>query len=135
MLKMSPYLVLKGNALTALRFYQSVLGGTLTVTMQSEFNPDPAVAELLMHGQLDTATFTLMASDLPLDMAGLGSGNTQICIWGDDRETARAWFTGLAEGGTVTTEFAPQMWGDNYGDLVDQFGVVWAVNASGPNPA
>lgn len=131
MLTMSPYLVFKGRGTAAMTFYQTIFGGELDLTMQSEFNPDPAVADLLMHAQLETTSFTLMASDLPADMAALGAGNTQICIWGDDLETARIWFSALADGGTITTDFAPQMWGDNYGDLIDKFGVVWAVNASG----
>ncbi len=133
MLTVSPYIILRGKAKPAIMFYQSVFGGELAITMQSEYNPDPAVADLVMHGQLTTDTFTLMVSDDPRSGEELPSGNIQICIWGDDLETARAWFTALSDGADVTTPFAPQMWGDHYGDLTDKFGVSWSVDAGTPS--
>ena len=41
-------------------------------------------------------------------------------------------FAALSDGGTVTVPFERQMWGDDYGQVRDRFGVVWHVNrASG----
>ena len=131
MLKMSPYIVLTGRASEALDFYQSIFGGTVDKMPHSTFNPDPSLAGQLMHGQLDTDGFTLMCADDPRGGETRATGNTSICLWGGDAETGRRWFEALAEGGTVNTAFATQMWGDSYGDLVDKFGVEWAVNVSG----
>lgn len=132
MLNMSPYLVFKGHARPALTFYQSVFGGRVTISTFSDFSQGRdmgALADQVMHGQLETESFTLMASDDPTDADPLGAGNTQICLWGDDLETARAWFTALSDGGQVGAPFDKQMWGDHYGDVVDRFGVTWSVNA------
>ena len=45
-----------------------------------------------------------------------------------DREALTRYFSGLSEGGTVETELATQMWGDDYGAIVDRFGVRWMFN-------
>ncbi len=39
-------------------------------------------------------------------------------------------FTKLAEGGTVTMALEKQVWGDEYGQLTDKYGVAWMVNLS-----
>ena len=62
MLNASPYVIFSGQAREALEFYQSILGGELRVMLQSQYNPDPAVADLVMHGQLDLPGFSLMAN-------------------------------------------------------------------------
>lgn len=52
----------------------------------------------------------------------------RIAIAGDDLEALTAAFSGLAQGGTVSTPLEKQMWGDTYGEVVDQFGVAWMFN-------
>ena len=84
-----------------------------------------------MHGQLDTpAGFTLMVSDAMPGMAAAADGNVALCLFGDDLDELRGFFTALAEGGKVTTPVEVQVWGDAYGALTDRFGVDWMVNAS-----
>ena len=68
---LNPYVNFRDEARAALAFYQSVLGGELTVSTFAEFgmNDMPESADLIMHGQLETpAGFTLMASDTPPSM-------------------------------------------------------------------
>lgn len=130
MLTASPYIHFHGQAHQALEFYHRIFGGTLDVMLHSQFNPDPAVAGLLMHGQLDTPGFTIMAADDPYGQTPSAPGNVMITIWGDDLGTAQRWFDALSDGGKVSTEFAEQMWGDHYGDLVDRFGITWAIDVT-----
>ncbi|AQP46437.1 hypothetical protein BW730_01540 [Tessaracoccus aquimaris] len=131
MLKMNPYLGFNGEASEALAYYKGVFGGELRIITFSEFGSGPPGADdLVMHGQLDTANFTLMAYDDPERKNPTGRGNTTICIWGDDSEIGRAWFAKLAEDGTVDVEFAVQPWGDWYGTVTDRFGVFWGINVS-----
>jgi PhnB protein len=54
-----------------------------------------------------------------------------ISLSGDETETLRGYFSGLAEGGKVTMALEVQMWGDEFGQLVDKFGVGWLVNIVG----
>lgn len=132
MLKMSPYLAFNGQARGALEFYRKVFGGKLAIMTHGDYqHPDPEMADQVMHGQLATEGFVLMAADHPEGKAPHGEGNTTVGIYGDDPETGRAWFDALTEGGAVRHAFGEQAWGDSYGELVDKFGVVWAINVSG----
>lgn len=130
MLSMSPYIVFNGEAREALTFYQSVFGGDLHTTTFSEFGGPAGSEQEIMHGQLTTSSFVLMASDNPDKTSPRGPGNVTICLWGDDVDTGRAWFAALAEGAQVNMDFAEQIWGDWYGDVTDRFGVSWGINVT-----
>ena len=52
---LNPYLQFDGNARTAMEFYQSVLGGELTISTFGDLgSPDEAVKDKVMHAQLVT---------------------------------------------------------------------------------
>lgn len=90
-----------------------------------------------MHGQLETpAGFTLMGADAPPEMFTVTMGdNMSVSISGDteDAETMRGWFAGLAVGGEIRQPLVVAPWGDEFGMLVDKFGIHWMVNiASAP---
>ncbi|WP_432503225.1 VOC family protein [Kineococcus arenarius] len=134
--RLSPYVSLPGTAREALAFYRSVLGGEVTVSTFAEFGGGGAEGvdpDGVMHGQLDTPSgFTLMVSDAMAGASAATGGNLALCLFGDDLEQLRGFFTGLAEGGRVTTPLEAQVWGDEYGALTDRFGVDWMVNVSAP---
>ena len=132
---LNPYLSFRNNAREALEFYQQVFGGELTISTFGESGmADGDAADLVMHGQLETPSgYTLMAADTPPGMeAGSGGSSITVCLSGDDVDDLRRYFAGLGEGGTVTTPLEKQMWGDEYGDLTDRFGVRWMANISVP---
>ncbi|ABS01817.1 VOC family protein [Kineococcus radiotolerans] len=131
--RLSPYVCLAGTAREALDHYRSVLGGEVTVSTFAEFGGGGGGADPdgVMHGQLDTPDgFTLMVSDAMPGAAASTGGNVALCLSGDDAAHLRACFAGLAEGGEVTTPLEVQVWGDEYGALIDRFGVDWMVNVS-----
>ena len=131
---LNPYLSFRDAAREAMEFYQSIFGGNLTFSTFGEFGmDDPAAKDLIMHAQLVTDSgFTLMASDAPPGMAELGEGEGRITVSlsGTD-ENLRDYWAKLAEGATVTMPFEKQMWGDEYGQLTDKFGVPWMVDLVG----
>jgi PhnB protein len=132
--RLNPYLSFNGSAREAMDFYRSVFGGELTVSTFAEFgNPDPAVADKVMHAQLETdAGYTLMASDIMPDMP-FNPGNTvTVSLSGDDGDALRQYFEKLADGGTVTMPLEKQMWGDEFGMCTDRFGTAWMVNIGQP---
>ncbi len=43
-------------------------------------------------------------------------------------ESLRRYWEQLSDGATVTVPFEKQMWGDEFGALVDKFGIPWMVN-------
>jgi PhnB protein len=130
--RLNPYVSFSDNARQALEFYRGVFGGELALSTFGEGGgmegPD---ADKIMHGQLETPSgFTLMASDTPAGMDRTEGTNISISLSGDDADDLRGWFAKLAEGGTVTMQLEKQMWGDEFGMVVDPFGVNWMVNIS-----
>jgi PhnB protein len=133
--RLNPYLGFRDSAREAMEFYQQVFGGELTLSTFGEFGmaDDPAVAGLVMHAQLETPSgFTLMASDTPPGMDRTEGTSITVSLSGDDVDDLRGWFAKLSEGGTVQVPLEKQMWGDEYGALVDRFGVPWMANIGLP---
>lgn len=131
--RLNPYLSFDGNAREALDFYAGVLGGHLEVMTYGDFpGAGPEVADQIMHGQLETpAGFTLMAADSPPGTSRTVGDQVTISLSGDDVEELRGYWAGLAEGATVHTPLEVQMWGDEFGQLTDRFGIGWLVNIAG----
>ncbi|GGL07806.1 VOC family protein [Mangrovihabitans endophyticus] len=127
--RLNPYLAFAGNAREAMEFYQSVFGGELTLNTFGEFGADdPAVKDKIMHAQLETgANYTLMAADSAAGGPATQGSAITVSLSGDDA-ALRDHFAKLAEGGTVTMPLEKQVWGAEFGQLTDRFGVNWMVN-------
>ena len=70
-----------------------------------------------------------------IDLAGMDrtvGTNVSISLSGDEADELRGYFAKLSEGGSVTMPLEIQMWGDEFGMCVDQFGVMWMVNIAQP---
>jgi len=135
--RLNPYISYAGNAREAMEFYQRVFDGTLTLSTFGEFGaPDDPGADKIMHGQLETESgFTLMGADTPPGTEHEPGNNIAVSLSGDDAEQLRGYWAKLAEGGAVTLPLERQMWGDEFGMCVDQFGIAWMVNIVGqPTP-
>ena len=132
--RLNPYIAFPGTAREAMEFYQTVFGGTLTLSTFGEFGaPDAALADKIMHGQLDTeAGYTIMASDTAPGMEHTPGSTITISLSGDDGDALRGYWEKLAGDGTVTMPLEKQMWGDEFGMCVDRFGIGWMVNISQP---
>ncbi|HEY1914180.1 MAG TPA: VOC family protein [Streptosporangiaceae bacterium] len=132
--RLNPYLNFNGTARQALEFYKSVFGGELTLSTFGDMGmADAPDADKIMHGQLETgAGYTIMAADVPGHMEYKPAAGFSVSLSGDDAEALRGYFAKLADGGTVTMPLDKQVWGDEFGMCVDQFGIDWLVNISQP---
>jgi len=130
--RLNPYVSFAGNAREAMEYYQSVLGGDLTLSTFGQFgDPNAEGAEKIMHSQLDTgAGFTLMGADTPPGMSYKPGDTMTISLSGDDADELRGYWAKLSDGGEVSVPLEKQMWGDEFGMCVDKFGVPWMVNIS-----
>ncbi|MFP5415580.1 MAG: VOC family protein [Actinomycetes bacterium] len=127
MQRLNPYLTFDGTTRDAMAFYQQALGGELHMNTFAEYGDEGN--DGIMHAQLDTpAGFTLMASDTAPGMESVRGTNVSISLSGDDDEALRGYWNALAEGGQVTMPLEKQMWGDEFGMVVDRFGTTWMVN-------
>jgi PhnB protein len=133
--RLNPYLTFDGNAREAMEHYRDVFGGTLTLSTFGEYGAaDGVVADQIMHAQLETDTgFTLMASDKAPGTSYDPGDAIAISLSGDDVEELHRYWDRLSESGTVTMPLEKQMWGDEFGQCNDRFGVPWLVNIASPS--
>jgi PhnB protein len=128
---LNPYLTFDGNAREAMETYREIFGGTLETNEFADYaTGDGPAPEGLMHARLETSDgFTLMASDPPPGQPA--DPNGWISISGDEADKLRGYFERLSDGGRVVLPLEKQMWGDEFGQCVDRFGISWMVNISG----
>ncbi|MDT4990944.1 MAG: PhnB protein [Actinoplanes sp.] len=128
--RLNPYIAFAGTAREAMEFYQSIFGGTLVVNTFGDFGtPEPELADKIMHAQLETDLgYTIMASDTAPGMTVTPGSTITISLSGDDSDALRGYFEKLSEGGTVTMALEKQMWGDEFGQLTDRYGIAWMAN-------
>jgi len=132
--RLNPYIAFTGNAREAMEFYQTVFGGDLKVNTFGEFgNPDPAIADQVMHAMLETGSgYTLMASDTPPGMAHTPGDSITISLSGEEADELRGYWEQLSSGGKVSMPLEKQMWGDEFGQCTDKYGVNWMVDIVAP---
>ena len=129
--RLNPYISFAGNARQAMEFYERVFGGTLALSTFGEFGAqDSPDADKVMHGMLETDSgFTLMGADTPPGMEHNPGTNIAVSLSGDDAEELRGYWEKLSsDGGSVSIPLEKQIWGDEFGSCVDQFGISWLVN-------
>lgn len=131
--RLNPYLGFRDDAREAMTFYQSVLGGELTISTFADFHAsqDPAEQDKVMHAQLETPDgLVLMAADTPNGMEHQPQAGVSVSLSGDDEAKLRGWWERLSENGTVVMPFEQVPWGATFGMCVDRFGTRWMVNAA-----
>ncbi|MBM7516733.1 VOC family protein [Nocardioides nitrophenolicus] len=139
-INLNPYINWRGQAREAMEFYQSVLGGELTVMTFADMGGaamDVAVADgeadWVMHAALSVSpTVLLMGADHPTHVPGEPQ-TQQVSISGpsEDEATLRSWWEGLSDGATVYQPLEKAPWGDSFGMLHDKYGVDWLINIAG----
>jgi PhnB protein len=132
--RLNPYISFADNARQAMEFYRSVLGGTLTLNTFGEAGaPEGPGADKIMHSMLETDSgYTLMAADAPPGVEHQPGTNIAVSLSGDDADELRGYWQKLSADGTVSVALEVQMWGDEFGMCVDQFGIGWMVNITQP---
>ena len=132
--RLNPYISFADNARQAMEFYQRVFGGTLTLNTFGEYGaPDAPGADKIMHGMLEADSgYTLMGADNPPGTESKPGNNIAMSLSGDDADELRGYWEKLSDGGTVSVPLDKQMWGDEFGMCVDQFGTGWMVNITQP---
>jgi PhnB protein len=138
---LTPYVNFKDTARQALEFYQSVFGGEIQALRFADFgaSDDPAEADKLMHGQLDTPSgFTFMMADTPNRMEWNPTRSFSISLSGDMAdydELVGYWDRLSASASVISMPFGQAPWGAHFGMCIDQFGVPWIVNITADQPS
>jgi PhnB protein len=119
-----------GRAKSAMEFYKDVFGGNLTLitfgSMGAEGEPH---ADQIIYSHLETDSgYDIMASDVPPGQPHAPGNTIAMSLTGDDGDALRRYWGKLSDGGTVAIPMEKQMWGDEFGQCVDKFGITWHVN-------
>ncbi len=134
MTKLSVYFGLNGHCEEAMNFYKDCFGGEPTLTiigdspMKNHF-PE-AMKDKVLHAELTTDGFTMMASDMNGPDGFTEGTNVAISLDNPDTEKVRSLFDKLSTGGTIMDDFKTQFWGGMMGVVKDRFGIKWMLSSS-----
>ena len=111
--QLAPYLTFNGKAAEAMRFYQSILGGELTIQAfaEAKMARSPAGNDVIVHEALKKVGLTFMANDSMPSRRAKFRDNVQMSVGGHDSEKLTKVFEGLADGGKVDMPLAKQFRG------------------------
>lgn len=137
----SPYISFPGNAAAAFEQYRELFGGELEIMTYDQFGdlsgfpftpPPGAVAHAQLHGGLVTLAGGDGIAPPGEELPPLGSNVYSFLIGLDAVDEAEALIEKVtAAGGSVAMPFELAPWGDHYGQVKDQFGVLWAIVVGG----
>ncbi len=126
------HLNFRGDARSALEFYQSVFGGDLTAISYQDMGnvQDPSEANWVVWGQVAaTNGIRVMAYDVPARTPwNRGENSFFVSLRGDTAEQITGYWEELADGATVMQPLAPAQWAVLYGMMKDRFGITWVVD-------
>src|SRR5215831_3509946 len=131
MINLMPFLLFDGNCAEAMTFYQSCLGGELTLTkvsdtpMKAQYAPEKQ--NRILNAQLKSGAMAITATDWMHTTRQPRQGN-MVCIYinGGTYPELKAIFDKLSEGAdpSLLDELRDLPFG-SYGHLADKYGVHW----------
>ncbi|NQX10619.1 VOC family protein [Microbacteriaceae bacterium VKM Ac-2855] len=142
------HLNFRGDARTALEFYQSVFGGRLTLSSYADFGmpKDAPGADGIVFGQLESEDgFRVMAYDVPGVTGGslVSGGSTKrengmtftdqsvfVAVRGETLDEIEGYWVALVAGATIVEPLAASPWSPGFGMLTDSFGVTWILDVA-----
>ncbi|MGP4917531.1 VOC family protein [Brachybacterium tyrofermentans] len=137
----SPYISFPNNAAEVLAHWQELFGGTLDITLYDDlpdlsgfpFTPPPGT---VAHGTLTGGLLTVAGGDAigepGQELPPLESEVYSFLVGLDEVDQAHTLIdTVTAAGGRVAMPFALAPWGDHYGQVVDRYGVMFALVVAG----
>lgn len=128
---LNPYLNFNGNAKEAMEFYHGVFGGDLHVSTFAEGGMPHAEDEghKIMHAQIVAPNgITIMASDTPSSWPYNPGTNIHCSLSGSDENELTGYWNKLGSGAKILQPLEQAPWGDQFGMLVDKYGIQWLVN-------
>lgn len=137
-LRLSPYLMMNGNANEAIDFYSKALGAEVLFNQtfgEMPENPEFPLPEeaknLVSHAMIKIGESDLMFSDnFPGQQSQIGNQVT-ICITVKDADKSKQIYEALLEGGEVKMPFQETFFSPGYGIVTDKFGITFQIFTEG----
>ncbi|TVY08483.1 VOC family protein [Paenibacillus cremeus] len=137
-MKLTPYLMMPGNAKEAIHFYEKALGAQVLFLQsfgEMPENPEfplPAEAkDLVSHAMLKVGETDLMFSDNFPGSPHQQGNQVTICISLDDKERSQQIFNALQDGGQVVMPLQETFFSPLYGIVSDKFGITFQIYTEG----
>ena len=128
-MKMTTYVNFPGTCAEAFRFYETHLGGKVSMMMthgqapdQGKVNPD--WKDAVLHARLSVAGTELLGADIP-KAEPMRSAYLSLSVE-SDAEAERI-FSALAEGGEVFMKMQETFFASRFAQLRDRFGLNWMI--------
>ncbi|QIK54243.1 VOC family protein [Dysgonomonas sp. HDW5B] len=131
-MKIKSYLSFNGNAEEALNFYAGVFNGTISEICRYGDYPEmesPAeYKDKIIHSDLEfnSCTFS-MADAMPGTKTDFGSLGHTITLFCDSEEQLKDIYAKLSAAGQIKCELCQPFYAKLYAEIVDKFGVAWAL--------
>jgi len=132
-MKINPHLSFNGQCEAAFRFYETCLGGRITLLMT--YDAAPPVERMpsdwgakIIHATLELdQQHILTGADVPSESYERPQGFSILLHLTSVADAERIYRT-LIENGTVQLPLQETFWAQRYGMLVDRFGIPWSIN-------
>ena len=128
------HLNFRGDARSALEFYQSVFNGELRIVTYGEMGnvQEPSEANQVVWGQVTSANgVNVMAFDVPARLPwNRGEHSFYLSLRGNDADEIGGYWEKLATDATIVQPLGPSPWAPLYGMLTDRFGITWVVDVA-----
>lgn len=128
------YISFPGNAAEAMTYYAEIFGATAHIQKYGDAPPMEGMpftppAEAVAHAQLEGPVQIAGGDSMDQNPAPLDTHNYSFLLMLDTVDEATALIEKFTStGANVEMPFAQAPWGDHYGQVVDKFGVLWALN-------
>jgi PhnB protein len=136
---LNPYLNYGGNCKEAFAYYEEHLGGKITMMLyytDAPGNQQPAGTEhLVMHARIEVGGLSVMASDMPPNVAREPMRSAYLNIGVNNDEEAERIHAALADGGKVFMTMQETFYAFKFSMLQDKFGINWMVIHERPMPS
>ncbi|NGQ96785.1 VOC family protein [Brevibacillus sp. SYP-B805] len=137
-LRLTPYLMMDGNAKEAIQFYEQALDAKVLffqtfgeMPENPEFPLPEEAKNRVSHAMLKIGESDLMFSDTFPGTPHQQGSQVTICISTDDKEKAKQIFEALQQGGQVTMPLQETFFSPAYGIVTDKFGVTFQIYTEG----
>lgn len=141
-MKAIPYISFNGKCEEAVTFYQSIIGGTISIM---KYNDLPASEEMpvsntwqdkIMHSTLTFEDGNVIYFSDTWEQSPVKFGNySTIHLVVTSAKDVYDFVEKLAEGGEITMPADRTFWNSVYGSLVDKFGISWGIEFEIPQEA
>jgi len=137
-LRLTPYLVMNGNAKEAIQFYEKALDAKVLFHQtfgEMPENPEfplPAEAkDRVSHAMLKVGDSDLMFSDTFPGQPHQSGNQVTICISTDSKEKSKQIYDALQQEGEVNMPLQETFFSPSYGIVTDKFGVTFQIYTEG----